>query len=88
MGAGLNKAAARDVVDGVFEVIGEAPANGDEVRIAGFGTFSVKRRPGRTGRHSRTDEAISVSASKSPVVQGREDTQGRSERRREPVPKD
>ena len=42
VGTGLDTAAARDAVDGVFEAIGEALANGDDVRIAAFGTFSVK----------------------------------------------
>ena len=63
----LNKAAARDAVDGVFATIGEALANGDDVRIAAFGTFSVKSRPARTGRNPRTGETVSISASKSPA---------------------
>ena len=42
----LNRAAARDVVDSIFAVIGEALANGEEVRIAGFGTFTARTRPG------------------------------------------
>ena len=32
------QAAAKDAVDGVFDVIGQALANGDEARISGFGT--------------------------------------------------
>ena len=64
--AGMNKAAARDAVDSVFATIGEALANGDEVRIAGFGTFAARTRPARTGRNPRTGEAITISASTSP----------------------
>ena len=63
---GLNKAAARDEVNSVFAAIGEALANGEEVRIAGFGTFTARTRPARTVRNPRTGEAISISASKSP----------------------
>ena len=62
----MNKAAARDAVDSVFATIGEALANGDEVRIEGFGTFGARTRPTRTGRNPRTGEATSISASKSP----------------------
>ena len=62
----MNKDVARDAVDSVFATIGEALANGDEVRIAGFGTFASRSRPARTGRNPRTGEAISISASKSP----------------------
>ena len=69
--AGLNKAAARDAVDSVFATIGEALADGDEVRIAGFGTFAARIRPARTGRNPRTGEAVSISASKSPSCKAR-----------------
>ena len=62
----MNEVAAKDAVDRVFATIGEALANGDEVRIAGFGTLGTRNQPGRTGRNPRTGEAISVSASKSP----------------------
>ena len=64
---GLSKAVAREAVDGLFAVIGEALANGEEVRIAGFGTFGTKSRPARTGRNPRTGETVSISASTSPT---------------------
>ena len=66
---GMNKVAARDAVDAVdsvFATIGEALANGDEVRIAGFGRFAARTRPARTGRNPRTGEAITISASTLP----------------------
>ena len=55
-------------MDGVFETIGEALANGEEVRIAGFGSFGHQEPAGpyRTGRNPRTGEPVSISASKSP----------------------
>ena len=40
---GLNKAAARDAVDSMFATTGEALANGEEVRVAGFGTFAASK---------------------------------------------
>ena len=64
---GLNKAAARDAVDGVFETIGEALANGDEARIAGFGSFGTRSRAARTDRNPRTGEHVSIPASRSPA---------------------
>ena len=64
---GLSKLAARKTVDGVFAVIGDALADGEEVRIAGFGTFGTRSRPARTGRNPRTGEAVSISASTSPT---------------------
>ena len=67
---GLTKAVAREAVDGVFAAIGDALANGEEVRIAGFGSFGTRSRPARTGRNPRTGEAVSISASKSPTFKG------------------
>ena len=64
---GVSAAAARDAVDGVFETIGEALANGDEVRILGFGTFGTRNRPTRTGRNPGTGEQVEIAASTVPV---------------------
>lgn len=64
---GMSKAAARDAVDGVFEAVGEALANGEDVRVLGFGTFGIRNRPARTARNPRTGEAIPVAASTVPV---------------------
>ena len=62
---GLSKSAARDAVDGVFAIVGEALADGEDVRLPGFGTFGTRSRPTRTGRNPRTGEAVLVSASTS-----------------------
>ena len=64
---GMSKAAAMDAVDGVFGVIGEALANGEEARILGFGTFDTRNRPARTTRNPRTGENVLVAASTVPV---------------------
>ena len=64
---GMSKAVAKDAVDGVFAAIGEALAGGEEVRIAGFGTFGTRYRPARTGRNPRTGETVSIAASTSPT---------------------
>ena len=54
-------------MDAVFEAVGEALANGDEVRIVGFGTFGTTNRPGRTGRNPQTRESLSIAASTAPA---------------------
>ncbi len=64
---GMTKAAAKHAVDGMFEVIGEAMANGEDMRILGFGTFGTRKRPARTARNPRTGEPISIAASTVPV---------------------
>jgi integration host factor subunit beta len=35
-------------------------SKGDRVELRGFGAFSVKHRPARTGRNPRTGEHVSV----------------------------
>ncbi len=64
--AGLSTAAAGKVVDAVFDAITGALKKGDDVRLVGFGTFSVAERPAREGKNPRTGEAIKIAASKQP----------------------
>ena len=59
-----NKAEVGRVVDAVLESISHSLANGQEVRIVGFGTFSVANRAATTGRNPRTGEPIKIPASK------------------------
>ena len=65
-GAGLSKADAIKAVDGVFEAISDALKGGSDVRLVGFGTFSVAQRAASTGRNPRTGESIQIKASKQP----------------------
>ena len=64
---GLSQSAAGNVVDAVFEAVGEALANGEEVRIAGFGNFGSRNGPARTGRNPQTGESLSIPASPAPA---------------------
>ena len=64
--SGLTKADAGRAVDGVFDTIASALASGDDVRIVGFGSFSVANRAASTGRNPRTGEEIQIPASKQP----------------------
>jgi len=64
--AGLSKADAGKAVDGIVASIESALKAGGEVRIVGFGTFSVSARAATTGRNPRTGETISIPASKQP----------------------
>lgn len=64
--SGLTKADAEKAVDGVFEAITDALKAGDEVRLVGFGSFSVAAREARDGRNPRTGETIKIAAAKTP----------------------
>jgi integration host factor subunit beta len=53
----------RDVENIINAILGEvttAMSKGDRVELRGFGAFSVKNRPARTGRNPRTGEHVSV----------------------------
>ena len=49
-----------NIVNAIFEEITEALADGNRVELRGFGAFSVKNRPARTGRNPRTGESVEV----------------------------
>jgi DNA-binding protein HU-beta len=63
---GLSKSDAAKAVDGVIDSITGSLSNGNEVRLVGFGTFSVSHRKATTGRNPRTGEAIQISATNVP----------------------
>jgi DNA-binding protein HU-beta len=62
--SGLSRADATKAVDAVFESITNSLKSGTEVRLVGFGTFTVSKRAATTGRNPRTGEEIKIPASK------------------------
>ncbi|MGB0571988.1 MAG: HU family DNA-binding protein [Alphaproteobacteria bacterium] len=64
--SGLSKADAGKAVDSVLDNITSALQSGNEIRLVGFGTFSVAQRKATTGRNPQTGAAIQIPASKQP----------------------
>lgn len=64
--SGLAKGDAMKAVEAVFDSISSALAKGEEVRLVGFGTFSVAQRKASTGRNPRTGEPMTIKASSQP----------------------
>ena len=62
----LSRGDATKAVDAVFDLITDCLKKGDEVRLVGFGTFSVSQRKATQGRNPRTGETIQIPASKQP----------------------
>ena len=62
----LTKADAEKGVNAIFEAVTAALKAGDDVRLVGFGSFSVSARAAREGRNPRTGEAIAIAASNQP----------------------
>ena len=55
-----------NIVNAILNEITAALARGDRVELRGFGAFSVKHRPARTGRNPRTGEHVSVDKKSGP----------------------
>ncbi len=65
--AGLSKKDTEAAVNAVINTITDALAEGDTVKIVGFGNFEVKTRAARQGRNPSTNEPIEIPACKAPV---------------------
>lgn len=63
----LSQKDAATAIDCVFSSIVDSVAAGKPVTLTGFGTFSRKQRPARTGRNPATGKTIQIPASKTPV---------------------
>lgn len=61
---GLTISKANEVVGSVLSNLEQALADGENVRLTGFGSFKVKETKARTGRNPSTGEPIDVPASR------------------------
>jgi len=62
--SGLTKGDAGEALEATLNAIMGELAGGGDVRLVGFGTFSVSARKATTGRDPRTGKAIDIKASK------------------------
>ena len=63
-GTGLTKAAAEKAVRSTIEAISGELSKGGEIRLIGFGTFSVAQRAARKGINLQTGKPIKIPAKK------------------------
>ncbi len=49
-----------NIVNAILEEITNTLADGNRVELRGFGAFSVKNRPARTGRNPKTGAKVQV----------------------------
>jgi len=59
---GLNKREARELVDIFFEDLRVFLANGEQVKLSGFGNFDLRDKNQRTGRNPKTGEETPITA--------------------------
>lgn len=63
---GLKKSQASSAVDSVITAISRTLSRKEDVRLVGFGTFTVTTRRATQGRNPRTGERISIPATRLP----------------------
>jgi integration host factor subunit alpha len=59
---GFSKKEAADLVELVFDSIKSTLAQGQKIKISGFGNFVVREKRSRIGRNPQTGESIEISA--------------------------
>lgn len=59
---GLNKREARIIVETFFEAVRAALAQGEPVKLSGFGNFNLRDKKPRPGRNPKTGEEIPITA--------------------------
>ena len=63
---GLARSDAAKAIESLLDTIIAQLKKGDEVRMVGFGNFSVSRRKASTGRNPRTGEPMNIKATSQP----------------------
>ena len=59
---GFSKKEASEVVEAVFDAMKDVLADGDKVKISGFGNFVVRAKKQRIGRNPQTGQPIPITA--------------------------
>ncbi|MDE3015655.1 MAG: HU family DNA-binding protein [Pseudomonadota bacterium] len=59
---GTSKVQAAEAIDAFTSIIAKALSKGDEIRLVGFGTFTVVHRKATEGRNPRTGAVIKIAA--------------------------
>lgn len=58
---GLSRNESATLVDSVLQHVSDAMAQGEQVKISSFGTFSVRDKNARVGRNPKTGEEVPIS---------------------------
>ncbi|MBD2512371.1 HU family DNA-binding protein [Nostoc sp.] len=63
----ITKKQADEVISAFLSVVTEAVANGEKVTLVGFGSFERRDRSEREGRNPKTNEPMTIPATKVPA---------------------
>ncbi len=59
---GLNKKEARELVDLFFQELEASLADGEQIRLSGFGNFDLRDKSERPGRNPKTGAKVTITA--------------------------
>ena len=59
---GLNKKEGRELVDLFFQELVAALADGEQIKLSGFGNFDLRDKSERPGRNPKTGEEVQIPA--------------------------
>ncbi len=59
---GLNKKEARELVDLFFQELEASLADGEQIRLSGFGNFDLRDKKERPGRNPKTGAKVTITA--------------------------
>ncbi len=80
---GFSKKESMEIVEEVFDLIKSTLAEGEEIKVSGFGNFVVQNKAARRGRNPQTGDEIEIASRKiltfkpSPVLKGAINGEGR-----------
>ncbi|MBD2650856.1 MULTISPECIES: HU family DNA-binding protein [Nostoc] len=63
----ITKKQADEVISAFLSVVIEAVANGEKITLVGFGSFERRERSEREGRNPKTNEPMTIPATKVPA---------------------
>ncbi|MFH1625941.1 MAG: integration host factor subunit alpha [Pseudomonadota bacterium] len=61
---GISKKESAEIVEMVLDIIKDNLESGENVKISGFGNFSVREKKPRRGRNPQTGDEMEISARK------------------------
>ena len=59
---GFSKKEAAEVVEAVFDAMKDVLAEGEKIKLSGFGNFVVREKAARVGRNPQTGDEIVIAA--------------------------
>lgn len=57
---GLSRSESSELVESVIDHVSDALLRGEQVKLAGFGTFSLRDKKERMGRNPKTGKAVPI----------------------------